>query len=319
MYVFFRKKIARLQEDNLELRNRLREIQNKTQQDEQHLTGFIDSFTNDLTTMIRQHEMVNKQHHMLGELVSNIKKRFDNVHSLSKMSSDKSIRLHEKGQGLFESIAEMVKLSGEGKESVKTVEGMIRQLGDQLHETSVKMNQLNERSKEIELIVKVIKEIADQTNLLALNASIEAARAGEHGKGFAVVAEEVRKLAENTAESTNTISTLTQNIQHEIQDSLHSTKVGSRLIEEGVLVSTSTTDKIDFILQIVHKVQTEVQDVMGTIKEQKNYSNDVMDEIKSTKSIFDEANSLILQHIDDASVVDEKLDAGTKRIVEMRP
>ena len=55
------------------------------------------------------------------------------------------------------------------------------------------------------------------------------------------------------------------------------------------------------------------------MKDQKNYSNDVMGEIKSTKSIFDEANSLILQHIDDASVVDEKLDAGTKRIVELRP
>ena len=86
---------------------------------------------------------------MLGELVSNIKKRFDNVHSLSKMSSDKSIRLHGKGQGLLESMTEMVKLSEEGKESVKTVEGMIGQLGDQLHETSVKMNQLNERSKEL--------------------------------------------------------------------------------------------------------------------------------------------------------------------------
>ena len=62
--------------------------------------------------------MVNKQHHILGEIVSNIRKRFDNVHSLSKMSSDKSIRLHEKGQGLLESMAEMVKLSGEGKENL---------------------------------------------------------------------------------------------------------------------------------------------------------------------------------------------------------
>ena len=317
--MIFNKKTVRLQEENLELKRRLREFQDKNQQDETNLNGFIDRFYNDLTTTIKQHEMVNKQHHILGELVSRIKKRFDNVHSLSQMSSDKSISLHEKGQGLLESMADMVKISGEGKESVKTVEGLIQQLGDQLHETSVKMNQLNERSKEIELIVKVIKEIADQTNLLALNASIEAARAGEHGKGFAVVAEEVRKLAESTAESTNTISTLTQNIQHDIQDSLHSTKVGSGLIEKGVMVSTSTTDKIDYILQVVHEVQSEVQDVMGTIKEQKDYSNEVMDEIKSTKSIFDEANSLILQHIDDASVVDEKLEEGTKRIVELRP
>ena len=235
------------------------------------------------------------------------------------MSSDKSISLDEKGQGLLQSIIDMVNLSGEGKESVKTVEGLIQQLGNQLHETSIKMNQLNERSKEIELIVKVIKEITDQTNLLALNASIEAARAGDHGRGFAVVAEEVRKLAENTAESTNTISALTRNIQHDIQDSLNSTKISSGLIEEGVLVSTATTDKIDYILQVVHKVQSEVQDVMSTIREQKDYSTEVMNEIKSTKSTFDETNNIILQHIDDASVVDEKLEGGTKQILELRP
>lgn len=103
----------------------------------------------------------------------------------------------------------------------------------------------------------------------------------------AVVAEEVRKLAENTAESTNTISTLTRNIQHDIQDSLYSTKIGSELIEEGVIISASTTDKIDYILQVVHEVQSEVQDVMRTIKEQRDYSNEVMDEIKISKSIFE--------------------------------
>ena len=104
----------------------------------------------------------------------------------------------------------------------------------------------------------------------------------------------------------------------DIQDSLNSTKISSGLIEEGVLVSTATTDKIDYILQVVHKVQSEVQDVMSTIREQKDYSNEVMAEIKSTKSIFNETNNIILQHIDDASVVDEKLEGGTKRILELR-
>jgi methyl-accepting chemotaxis protein len=316
--VFINKKIKQLKDENLNLQRQLREMQNKAQRDNENLNGFIDHFSRDLTTAIIQHEKVNGQHHNLGEIVSKIKERFDKVNSLSQMSFNKSITLHEKGQKLFESTVDMVKVSGEGRESVNTVEGLIRQLGEQLNETSVKMNQLNERSKEIEIIVKVIKDIAAQTNLLALNASIEAARAGEHGKGFAVVAEEVRKLAESTAESTNTISRLTQNIQNDITGSLQSMSVGSGLIEEGTQLSTSTTDKINYILKVVNNVQSEVQMVIGSIKEQKDFSKEVMSEIGSTVSIFDEANQLILKHIDDASIVDEKLEGGTKQILQLR-
>jgi methyl-accepting chemotaxis protein len=90
-------------------------------------------------------------------------------------------------------------------------------------------------------------------------------------------------------------------------------------MNEGVQVSIDTTGKIDHILDVVNHVQREVQDVMDTIQEQKNFSNEVMSEIHHTAAHFDEANNMILQHIEDVSVVDEKLENGSQRILELRP
>ncbi|WML45801.1 methyl-accepting chemotaxis protein [Neobacillus sp. PS3-40] len=309
-----RTKYQGLQQENKELRNKLDLVLGEMQEKGEFFEKFIESFNFELTKTIDQHELVNSQHHVMGDLVEKIKGRFDNVNNLSEYSFDNSKILSVKGENLIESAEDMVLKSEEGRKSVGMVEQLILQLGKQLEETFNKMNQLNERSKEIELIVRVIKEIADQTNLLALNASIEAARAGEQGKGFAVVAEEVRKLAENTAVSTNSISELTKNIQNDIQETLQSTTTSTELVKSGINLSADTSLKIDYISGVINNVQTEVNDVIEKIEEQKAYSQNVMSEISDTKSLFDEVNEVILKHIDDASVVDVKLESAMKQV-----
>lgn len=156
----------------------------------------------------------------------------------------------------------------------ETVEQM-NLIQESVKETAKTVNALGGKSKEIGDIVGIITQIADQTNLLALNAAIEAARAGEHGKGFAVVANEVRKLAEESSRAAGNIGEIIKGIQLDTDTAVHSMTSEIDIVEKGILMVNKTGESFNDIIQSVHTISSQIQQVSAIFDEQvgRNSSN----------------------------------------------
>jgi methyl-accepting chemotaxis protein len=121
--------------------------------------------------------------------------------------------------------------------------------------------ELSHKSQEIGKILVVIQSIAGQTNLLALNAAIEAARAGEQGRGFAVVAEEVRKLAEQSAQSSKQIAKLIAEIQYSTDKTVNEMESVKAAVSEQETAVMQAQQKFAEIIKVVDGIALQVQHV----------------------------------------------------------
>lgn len=154
--------------------------------------------------------------------------------------------------------------------SIQSLVKGIEQIAFGNEEALVNIKALERNAEQVERIIGLVGDIASQTNLLALNASIEAARAGEHGKGFAVVAEEVRSLADESANAVKGITDLIKEIQTNVHKVVNQMTTQVTFATKEVERVSETTEAVEGMSKSVHDMANAVVEISHLIEKQMN-------------------------------------------------
>jgi methyl-accepting chemotaxis protein len=196
----------------------------------------------------------------------------ETVHEIAKGASEQAGDAEKGAQlinGLSTKMEEVVSISYQMKTATQTADDLnkdglstIKLLRTKSNENSEiasnvgdKIYSLNNKSEKIGRIIETITAISEQTNLLALNAAIEAARAGDAGRGFAVVAEEVRKLAEQSANASKEIQALIIDIQSEA----HNAADAMDLVKQSVVEQDKAVDSTE---EVFNKIAASINNIV---------------------------------------------------------
>ncbi len=260
--------------------NQLTKIMNETARAIDENARAIESLSASAVEQSDEAEKVSVSVNQMGQNIEhgqeNIETATEHVHYMNRLSGD--------GEKIILNLSEVI---NESVQRTKTVSGGVQKVG----ETVENMRDFTGR----------IRAISEQTNLLALNASIEAARAGEAGRGFAVVADEIRKLAEETNQTTEQVEGIIEDIASKTQEAI----VDINTISGG---TTQQIQTLNDTLDIFTKMKDAIMDLVGAM-ENVVESNGAIDKSKAT--IIDAIDSLS-ELTDNISATYEQISASTE-------
>jgi methyl-accepting chemotaxis protein len=239
--------------------------------------------------MIQKADLVNRATQrnldLLGEMRENLRR---NARSLTEI--EKAIATVQKEE---ESVQEEAR---KGQELLQVLLRNIASISEVAEEAGKAISTLNERSREIGKIVDIITSIAEQTNLLSLNAAIEAARAGEAGRGFAVVAEEVRKLAENSAQAAQQIAALITEIQKDTALAVTKMQDAQARVEGGVQKTQEVNTGVGNIIQAIQRVIESMKD-LTTAFEMARSAQEITEKSEGEIATLSEDNMKLIEEV----------------------
>ncbi len=198
----------------------------------------------------------------------------------------------------------------------------VEKIVEEVNRSSMIITRLDERSKGIEKVLQVIKDITEKTNLLSLNAAILAVQAGEHGKSFSVVADEIRALSDRTSASTKEISDIVYTIKNDIKETFDAIKVsvesasqGKKLIleaGEAIGQTLETAQKSAQMAKLIERATEEQAEALRQISISMENIQKTIEQVVRATGEQEKSASRMLESIGDIKEVAEIVKRGTQ-------
>jgi methyl-accepting chemotaxis protein len=276
---------------------------NLTDRIEGDYKGQLDDLKNNVNITINSLDEALQQVGQAVEQVSSASEQISSgSQSLAQGANEQASSLEEISSSL-EEMSSMTKQNADNADQAKTLSGSARESADKgsssMEQMTDAINRIKNSSDETAKIVKTIDEIAFQTNLLALNAAVEAARAGEAGKGFAVVAEEVRNLAQRSAEAAKNTTEL---IDGAVKNA-----------ENGVLI----TNQVAAVLTEIVDGSGKVNDLVAEISAAAGEQAQGIEQVNTAVSQMDQVTQLNASNSEESASAAEELNSQATELQRM--